>query len=178
MSNPALRSAVLAVSRWTFPCLFLFAVSCSPPQSASEKEYAETIKKSREQRQQLREALGSGEMESQAIDLVKAAAAPDDIGTMEDWLVRQRSGTGEEILFPRWKAFRRGANKYEVQYTHSAMASDRTVTKRGYAWNVDVLLRIVGEPIELKDKELERRKPSMVPEQRRSIEKKRRYSLE
>jgi hypothetical protein len=84
--------------------------------------------------------------ETGVVALVRASASQDGPGTMSDWLDRQLKAVTGQVMFPDWKAERRGATKFEVQYTFTLIDGANRIVKRGYAWTVDVPLSLVGPP--------------------------------
>lgn len=131
----------------------LLAAGCSP-QTDAEREYLERRRVESLVRESIRETLEGGAEESEAVDLVKQSRAADGSGTTESWLREAMDERKGDILFPRWQAFRRGLDRYEVWFSYTFMAPAGGVEKVGYSWNVDLMLKTVNEPRPLTEREL------------------------
>ena len=146
----------------------LFSVGCSP-MTEDERAVQEGRKSEAEQREALRRALNGGAEESVAIKLVQSAPAAQGEGTTEQWLQRQAATNGSSIFFPRWEADRRGMGKYEVIFTCTLMQEDGRVGKWGVAWSVDIVLKMVTSPREMKQSELSARSSRYFRDRRRGM---------
>jgi hypothetical protein len=122
-----------------------------------------------EQREALRRALDGGTEESAAIKLVKTARAAQGEGTMEQWLQQEATTNGSSIFFPRWEVDRRGVGKYEVVFTCTLMQEDGRVGKWGVAWAVDIVVKTVGAPRQMKPAELNARASRYFRDRRRGL---------
>ena len=122
-----------------------------------------------EQREALRRALDGGTEESAAIKLVKTARAAQGEGTMEQWLQQEAATNGSSIFFPRWEVDRRGVGKYEVVFTCTLMQEDGRVGKWGVAWAVDIVVKTVGAPRQMKPAELNARASRYFRDRRRGL---------
>lgn len=121
------------------------------PQTAAERAYFEQKQAERDARAALRTTLTETSLkDGDIVNLVVSNAAPDSNGITDDWLKRQIGQIEGQILFPRWKVMRQGANKYDVQYSFSVIDGQNRLYKRGYQWNVDVMVKLVSLPRELK----------------------------
>lgn len=134
-----------------------------------ERAVQERRKSEIEQREALRQALGGGTEESAAIKLVQSAPAAQGGGAMEQWLQRQAVTNGSSIVFPRWEAERRGMGKYEVIFTCMLMQEDGSVGKWGIVWSVDIVLKMVTAPREMKQAELNARASRYFRDRRRGL---------
>lgn len=76
--------------------------------------------------------------------------------TVREWIRQQEESSDGQVLFPRWDVRRRGATKVEVRFTYTLLHDDYTVERRGYSWQVDQVLRLVGPPVVLNDEDIER----------------------
>ena len=146
----------------------LFFGGCSPT-TEDERAVQEGRKSEAEQREALRRVLDGGTEESVAIKLVQSAPAAQGEGTMEQWIQGQATTNGSSIFFPRWEAERRGMGKYEVVFTCTLMQEDGRVGKWGVAWSVDILLKQVAPPREMKQSELSARSSRYFRDRRRGI---------
>lgn len=84
--------------------------------------------------------------EEDAVAMVRTKAAEDTGMITEEWVRAQLDEVDGQILFPLWDARRRGANKYEVRFTYTVLYDDYRIEKRGFAWHVNPVLRLVGPP--------------------------------
>ena len=87
--------------------------------------------------------------ETGVVAMVQMSPAKDGGGTMGDWVDRRLKELTGQLMFPRWQAERRGASKFEVQFTFTLIDKENRIVKRGYAWTVDVPLNLVGPPREM-----------------------------
>lgn len=138
---------VLAAWAWAL------LAGCGPSTDA-ERAYYQARQAEQRQREDLRRTLEGGTEEAAAIRLVKEAAAADGQGTTEQWLGRQLDTDRLSMLFPRWQARRRGTGKYDVRFTCTLMGGTGEITKRGFAWTVDLVLKLVSPARELAPEEL------------------------
>ena len=112
----------------------------------SERAYFAAREAERLQQLELRDAVVAETPEVEVLSLVTDDAAPDGSGTTGDWVKRAANETGGQLLFPRWQVDRRGANRYEVKYTYTLIDSTKHLSRRGFLWNVDTALKVVGKP--------------------------------
>ena len=89
---------------------------------------------------------------------------------MEDWIARELAMADGQVMFPKWDAKRRGSSKYEVRFTYTLLRDNYVIQKKGFVWNVDLSLRLVGPLRSFEPVEAERR--PRVPEPRRPPPKK------
>jgi hypothetical protein len=123
------------------------------------------------QREAATRGAGGVEQDAEAIRLVKESAAPDEQGTNEDWVRRQTEGERTSVYFPVWKASPRGLSKFEVTYSCTVVVDERNVIeKRGFAWNVDLVLRLVTPPREMRPDELSSRAVTRATRHRSKVE--------
>ncbi|MFH0907636.1 MAG: hypothetical protein V1929_02600 [bacterium] len=87
--------------------------------------------------------------ETGVVAMVQMSSAKEGDGTMGDWVDRRLKELTGQLMFPRWQAERRGASKFEVQFTFTLIDEENRIVKRGYAWSVDVPLNLVGPTREL-----------------------------
>lgn len=141
------------------------------PQTAAERAYFEEKQAEKDARDSLRSKLTESSLkDADIIGMVSSNAAPDAVGTMDDWLKRQLGQMDGQIMFPRWKVLRHGTTKYEVQYAFSIIDGQNHLAKRGYQWNVDAMIKQVGPPRELTFAEQSiPLAPSLDKQQRRRI---------
>lgn len=126
----------------------LFA-ACAP-QTAAERAYFEQKEAERQEKQDLKNKIVESTFkDSDLIALVTSNAAPDSIGTTDDWLKRQIGAIEGQILFPRWKVLRHGNTRYDVQHLFSVIDAQNRIAKRGYQWQVDALVKSVSAPREM-----------------------------
>ena len=102
--------------------------------------------------------------------MVQEARAPDGNGLIPEWVDRQLENIRNLVMFPRWEVLRRGSNRYEVRYTFTQI-DGASMTKRGFFWNVDVVLKLVSSPRELAPSEVANRQRTeeVTQQQRRRI---------
>ena len=83
-----------------------------------------------------------------------------------------------QVIFPRWDFTRASRDRCEVRYTFTFLDASNQMSRRGWAWNVDVVANIVGEARELEPEETAppkrrtetQRLQRRVEEEERSIE--------
>jgi hypothetical protein len=155
--------------------------ACSPP-TDQEVAYFDKRAQEREELERTTQTLQGSTRHAEAMAVVKGHAAPDAKGTIEDWVSRKASEARSHALFPRWKVVPRGRDKYEVRYEYTLMEENYDLEKKGYAWTVDLMLKIVSPHRELKDSELREGKAGRVSQisrqQRRERQKEEEFSLE
>ncbi len=99
----------------------------------------------------------NGAEEDEAIELVKQHEAPEGEGTVEEWIDRQIGEKRGDVMFPRWEARRSAPNRYEVRYTYTYRDVDLRIEKRGYQWDVDTMIDVVGDMTHLSPEEVDGR---------------------
>ncbi len=148
-------------------CAGLFG-GCRPAND-SERAFAEAREAEAQQREALRATLEGGTEESAAIKLVRQSAAPEGGGNTEAWIQRRLGQDKSSVMFPHWQASRRGIGKYEVRFTYTAMDELGEIKKRGLAWTVDLVLKLVSPPRELKTDELGSRSSPYYPRRQADV---------
>lgn len=128
--------------------MIMASISCSP-MTEQEEEFFQQRKERREQQEMISTVLEGSTRQAEAMTMVKEQEAPDKRGTVEEWLERAILIPGAKIMFPRWKVLPRGKDKYEVRFEYTAMKEGFEIEKRGYSWNVDLVLKIVSPYREL-----------------------------
>lgn len=102
-----------------------------------------------------------------ALELVQGAEAPEGYeGTVLDWLAELRDGIEGDVIFPRWDSRRKGANRFEVTYSHTVIDFNYNIFKTGYRWDVDTMLKLVHGPEDIPPEDLEppqRPMPALEP---------------
>lgn len=127
-----------------------FLLTACAPQTAAERAYFEQKKAERDARDSLRTTITDDSLkDADIVNMVISNAAPDGNGINDDWLKRQIGQVDGQILFPRWKVMRHGPNKYDAQYSFSIIDAQNRLSKRGYQWSVDAMVKLVGPPREL-----------------------------
>lgn len=126
--------------------LLLLGLSGCGAQTESERSYFAAREAERLQQQELRNAVVSIVPDKEILALVYSNAAPDGVGTTEDWVERMALNHDGQLLFPRWHVTRRGANRYEVKYTFTRIDVTNNLTRGGFSWNVDAALKLVDPP--------------------------------
>ncbi len=123
----------------------LFLPGCSP-ETEQEREYFEQRAAERQERERLAEALQGGTRHAEAIRMVQESKSTESGQTVSSWITSLQEGRTEDVLFPRWDATARGANRFRVTYTFTLMDDDYRIEKKGYKWDVDLVLNIVSGP--------------------------------
>lgn len=131
------------VGRWMVVWAIVALAGCTPL-TEEEQAYIEKQREQEDQQELVNEALRGSTRQTEAVEMVKSKAAPDGNGTIENWVDRQMALIDTTIMFPRWTARPRGADKFEVRYEYSTLDSEYTSEKQGFAWTVDLVLKIVG----------------------------------
>jgi type II secretory pathway component PulK len=135
--------------------LLLPLVSCSPPTSEAEKAFREAQQREQERMEQFRKNMESGLEEEKAVVLVQDHRRDDESDMTErDWLHEELAKTKGAKLFGRWVANRRDSQRFEVRFMYTLIDEEGAFTKKGYAWDANLVLKLVGEPRELTLKEL------------------------
>jgi hypothetical protein len=140
----------------------LGAAGCSPASDA-ERAYIESRATEQQQREQMERTLEGGSESAAAIDMAKRSPAEDGPGTAEQWIERLTAGERGTLLFPRWEGLRRSLNKYEVRYSYTVMNESGNITKKGYAWEVDLMVKTVTGPRDLEAADLAARSSPYFP---------------
>ncbi len=133
-------------------------LSCTP-QTEEEKAFFERRAQEREVLESITADLQGSTRYAEAMDLVKKGKAPDGKGTVEDWAEKK---AGNRALFPRWAVLPKGADKYEVRYEYTLMGENYDLERKGYAWTVNLMVKIISPHRELSDKELHGGKDSRL----------------
>jgi hypothetical protein len=160
-----------SIARWGLAAcaaalpVFLGAPGCSPATDV-ERAYMESRRDEREQREQMQQTLEGVSESAAAIDMARASPAADGQGTAGQWVERLTASEKGSVLFPRWEGVRRSLHKYEVRYTYTVMAEAGGITKRGYAWDADLMLKSVTGPRELEEASLATRSSPYFPKPR------------
>ncbi len=129
----------------------VLTLAACAPQTAAERAYFEQKQEEIEAKQSLKNKLIQTTLkDTDIINMVSSNAAPDSLGNTDDWIKRQIGSIEGQILFPRWKVLRHGETKYEVQYAFSVIDEQNRIVKRGYAWDVDAIIKVVTLPREMK----------------------------
>lgn len=137
------------LQRLCLPFAVCLLAACEP-QTAAERAYFEQKEAERLAKVTLKnQVVESALKDSDIINLVASNAAPDKIGSTDDWLKRQIGTIEGQILFPRWKVLRHGNTRFEARYQFSVIDDQNRISKRGYQWEVDVLVKLVSPPREL-----------------------------
>ena len=132
--------------------------------------YLEMRRQEAMQRESVARDMQGVEQDAAAIQLVKESPAPDEQGTSEDWVRRQTERGRASVYFPLWKASPRGLSKFEVTYTCTVVDEQNVIQKMGYAWNVDLVLRMVTPPREMRPDELSSRAVTRSTPHRSKVE--------
>jgi hypothetical protein len=92
-----------------------------------------------------------------AIQMVQMTDAPDaDFeGNTQQWIDAQRALIEGDIMFPRWEGKRKGANRFEVMYTHTVIDHEYNIVKSGYRWEVDTRIKSVEGPHTIETEDLQ-----------------------
>lgn len=141
---------------------------CSPLSDA-ERAYQEARQREAERRETIRSSLDGGTEESAAIEMARESPATGGEGTTEKWVERQLAQSKGSVLFPHWQARRYGISKYEVSFTYALMNELGEVEKKGYAWKVDVVLKVVSPGRVLTAAELGAGTTRPAPRRRRTV---------
>lgn len=126
--------------------LALAALAACGPASDAEKAYVQARAAERERELALQEALSAGAEGEQAEAMVRATPAPDGAGNVEAWVGRRMKLEDGAVMFARWSSARKGAARFEVQHTYAVIDRDNRMFRKGFAWDVDVALGLVGQP--------------------------------
>jgi hypothetical protein len=143
----------MSPGKFKLPHLFALAAvaalaACSPP-TESEREYYRKREAERMEKETLKMAVTESAKDTEILTLVKESAAVDGVGKTEAWVDRQMRGVLGQVIFPRWEISRRGSTKYEVRFMYTTVDERSYMSKRGWRWDVDVMLKMVGPPREV-----------------------------
>jgi hypothetical protein len=91
---------------------------------------------------------------------------------MEDWIKRQIGQQEGQVMFPRWRVLRKGDSRFEVHYLFNVINADNRLLKKGYRWDLDASVKVVGPPVamELAEKAMPLEGPQTTPQRRRQAE--------
>ena len=78
--------------------------------------------------------------------------------TNEQWLEKMRMEKKGSVLFPKWRTFRAGLAKYNVQYEYTLVDMKGDILKRGYIWTVDISRKTISERRDMKEKKFKKEK--------------------
>lgn len=150
--------------------------SCDPV-SDPDRGYHDIQDRGRQQ-ELFRQALMDETAADEAIEIAKRHVAPDGAGTVEEWIDNRRMEPEGEIMFPRWETRRTGPNRYEVRYTYTFRGEDLTIEKRGFAWEVDTMIDVVGDMTILSPEDIDARTRRILQHQERMDQIRDEFSLE
>jgi len=150
----------------TLSLVCLFLVACGS-QSDREREIREQLKQERLARDSIADTVGRRYDEAEVLQMVQQSTAPVEGQTCEEWVRELTKDIRGDVLFPSWRATPRGSNKYEVRFTYTLMGVDNTVTRQGWAWKVDMVLKLVSSPQELEAEDISHLGRTLELDQRR-----------
>jgi hypothetical protein len=156
---------------WAAAAAGLWLAACAP-QSEREREYFRQQEAERAERETLKLAIVESAKDTDVIQMVKQSAsmrANLDTGV---WVDQQMAQIQGQVIFPRWEVVRRGSSKYEARYSYTLLDADNNMAKRGWRWDVDIMLKIVSPPrdIVMEDSTHRKRSSETEMQQRRIVE--------
>lgn len=135
-------------------CLCVLVSGCDPAPEGERTYYEEQEVRAEDERF-LMEVMTTTDSMDGAIQLVQQQEAPDEFGgTIEEWLAVARREIEGDVMFPRWEGQRKGANRFEVRYTHTVIDYDYNIMRTGYTWEVDTMMKVVNGPKPIDPEEL------------------------
>jgi len=93
-----------------------------------------------------RQRVLADQQRGMAIELVKRSPFPETGQAVEAWLATIEQDAGGTILFPSWNAIRISPQKLLVTFQFTQVLEDVGIFRKGYRWEVDALLELVGPP--------------------------------
>jgi hypothetical protein len=169
-------SSATPLCRWSFFACML-AAACAP-QSEKERDYFRKKESERIEHETLTLSVVESAKDIDVLMLVKQSPAPDGSMNTESWVDGQMGAIRGQVIFPRWEVSRRSSSKYEARYTYTLLNDENDMSKLGWRWDVDFMLKVVSPPREIQSKELQPRERSRETlQQQRRIRKEER-SLE
>ena len=139
---------------WVGGLLAVVVAGCEPV-SESERTYFETRDQELEEQRQFMQTMTDANTMENAINMVKKHASPTENTNTEAWINNALNRLVGDVMFPKWDARRLGPNRFEVMFTYTHIDREYTITRGGYAWEVDTLLKVVSDPRELASADLE-----------------------
>jgi hypothetical protein len=124
------------------------------PSNDYEKAYFEQRNQESREREVFRSKLDGVNEESAALEMVREATSSSGTNSNQRWVERQLEDAGGNVMFGRWNIYRRGSGKYEVRFTCTLMDDQGQVTRKGYAWTADLVLKIVSPVREMKEEDV------------------------
>ena len=123
-------------------------VGCSPV-SDTERAYMDQRKQQQQQQAELAKTMESGVEDSEIIQMVKDSASPLEGLTTSEWTQEMISRYPGDVMFERWIAVRQGREKYKVEFTFTVMGENNMISKQGWSWTANQVLKLVGPPEEV-----------------------------
>lgn len=162
------------VKRFIFLAAFLLA-ACSP-QSEREREYFRQKEAEKMEEETLKLTIMESAKDTDVILMVKKAPAREGNIDTDTWVDKQIADVKGQVIFPRWEVTRRGSSKYEARYLYTLLDDQNKMTKRGWRWDVDVVVKMVSAPrdfVEEDSQPVQVRKPEAEQRMRRIREEER-----
>ena len=147
----------------------LFVWTGCEPVSEQERAYFEARAMEEEQEGLLMETKTEWNTVDGAIEMARTTMMADTnvfAGTHGEWVRARVEQVRGDVMFPRWEGQRKGANRFEVRYTHTEIDDDYNLERVGFTWNVDTMLKLVDGPQPIDPAELaprERPRPELKP---------------
>ena len=159
------------INKKHFILIGFLLIGCTPL-TEQEQEYYRQREAQKEAKNFLLGAKHYQTKLDQAVEMVKGHLVSGDLRT-DDW-VNQHVLYREDgsIPFQRWRAERRGENRYHVKFLYSVVnEEDAEVEKKGYLWTLDMLTGVISEARELKGEEIQKRRyqSSYLQQQKRRL---------
>lgn len=147
-------SAVKILAGWWVLALLF---GCSPV-SDSERAYLEQRKAERTKEEALANTLENGVEDSEIIDMVKDSSSPREGMKTSEWTEDMVSRYPGDVMFERWNAVRQGQEKYRVEFTCTVMGENNMISKQGWFWTVNQVLKLISPPQEISKEDKERQR--------------------
>ncbi len=156
----------------------LVAVVCAigtgcGPTSDREREHRRKQRSDETQRESVQLAIVETAKDTDVLSMVKKSPAVTGGMDTETWVNQMMDRIQGQVIFPRWEVSRRGSSRYEARYVYTLLNDENDMSKIGWKWDVDMMLKVVGPPREILPQETAAR-----PRSSESVQQKRRIREE
>lgn len=127
-------------------------VGCSP--GGPQGVFAPREEPVERERVFFRRTIVEGEEKEEAIRRVRESLHQDGVQSTGDWIQSELKEETGQILFPEWGASRIAPGQYTVRFTYSLIRGENEIVRRGYMWNVDTVLGLVGAGQKMSEAEM------------------------
>lgn len=116
------------------------------PQSQKERDYYRKKVSDQNLTETLKLTVMESAKDTDVLQMVKQSPAVSPDMDTDAWVNQQMDRVQGQVIFPRWEVSRRGSSKYEARYVYTLLNDDNDMSKIGWRWEVDMMLKMIGPP--------------------------------